>query len=263
MDLNMAGKTAIVTGGASNVGHGIVMVFAREGANVAIADMDEVQAQRTARMASEYGARVISIKTDVTRFEQCDSMVKKTLDEFGHIDVLVNDAGAGPGSELNFRQTTIEVARKVVDLNYWGAYNCSKAVLDHMMAQKSGNIVHISSVAARRGQSCLSLYSSAKAGIIGLTIAQAWEFAQFGIRINAVCPGRIIPDTPEQVSEARWKKLQEVENSPVIKEVYKSAALQKPGHPSDIANMVIFLASDAARFITGQAINVDGGVVMP
>lgn len=263
MDLQLAGKTAIVTGGASNIGHGIVIAFAREGANVVIADLDETQSQRTAGFARKFGARALVVKTDVTKSEQCDEMAKRALDEFGRIDVLVNDAGAGPGSELRFRETTRDVAHRVVDLNFWGAFNCTKAVLDHMIARRSGNLIHISSAAARRGDSMLGMYSSAKAGLLGLTRAQAWEFAQFGIRVNAVCPGRIIPNSPEQVREDKWKRVEETEKSPLLQEIYQSAAIHSPGHPGDIANMVLFLASDCARFITGQSIGVDGGLVMP
>ncbi|MCK4368067.1 MAG: SDR family oxidoreductase, partial [Dehalococcoidales bacterium] len=150
MELGLAGKTVIVTGGASNVGRGIVLAFAREGSNVVIADIDEAQGEKTAKLARKQGGKVLMVKTDVTSPEQCQAMVKRTLDEFGRLDILVNCVGWI--YDRLFVDKPREEWVKEVDTNYWSVINCTRAVIDHMIAQKRGKIISLASDAGKIGE---------------------------------------------------------------------------------------------------------------
>lgn len=252
MEFGLAGKTAIVTGGASNIGHGIVIAFAKEGTNVVIADIDEAQANKTAGLAREQGVKALVVNTDVTDSEQCENMAKKALDEFGQIDVLVNDAGGSRGHIYYTREIPRDIALKVMDLNFWGAFNCTRAVVEHMIARKSGRIVNISSGSGMTWEALpnLPIYSAAKAAVINMTKALSRELTPFGINVNSVAPGLILPDKrDEQVGElsAHFKPSEAH---------LKLMEMGVAGHPADIANMTVFLASDAAGFISGQTIYV-------
>src|SRR5437899_950830 len=140
MELGLAGKTAIVTGGGSNIGHGIVLALAREGASVVIADIDEPQAERTAELVRAQGVKALALRTDVTDPSQCDAMAARTLAEFGRIDALVNNAGIGPDAHSFFRDYDLERARRAMDLNYWSAFYCCKSVIEPMIAERHGAI---------------------------------------------------------------------------------------------------------------------------
>lgn len=253
MELGLRGKTVIVTGGASNIGHGIVMAFAKEGANVVIADIDEAQAQKTAQLAKEQGVKVLVVKTDVTDPDQCQAMADKALAEFGQIDVLVNNAGGTRGHLGFMRDISRDIARKVVDLNFWSVFDCTRAVVAHMMARKSGKIINISSgsgLPVSGGHPRYAIYSAAKAAVINLTPSLAQELAPFGINVNSVAPGLIVPDQREsQVGEhsAHYNP------SP---EHFKQMTQTVSGQPSDIANMAVFLASDATPYVSGQTVFV-------
>lgn len=264
MDLGLAGKTVLVTGGASNIGRGISLAFAKEGSNVVIADLDEPQGQKVAGKIRAEGGNAIQIKTDVTAWDQVQAMVKKALDEFKAIDVLVNNAGWS--IDRSFVEKPREEWEKEIAINFWGVINCTRAVLDNMTERKGGSIVSISSDAGRMGEYREVVYSGAKAAVIGFTKSLAREVGRHGIRVNVVCPGVTIPeDFDEELGEmSLWRgEWGTVIGSPEAQEkAAKLYPLRKLGRPRDIANAVVFLASDCAGHITGQTVSVSGGYTM-
>ena len=263
MDLGLAGKTVVVTGGGSNIGRAISLAFAREGSNVVIAELDEVQGKKVADQANAMrgGGRSIAVKTDVTKLDKVEAMVKKTLDEFGKIDVLVNNVGWD--KPQLFTETTPEFWEKVIALNYRSDLNCIKAVLPHMIERKGGSIVSIGSDAGRIGEFRESVYAGCKAGVIALSKAVAREVGRYGIRLNVVCPGVTVPK-PEEVGEgSMWKGEIGKSFAPEVQEkIAKSLPLRRIGKGEDLANAVVFLASDAASYVTGQTLSVSGGYSM-
>ena len=263
MDLNLAGKTVIVTGGGSNIGRGIALAFAREGSNVVIADIDEFQGQRVAKESNTLGGKAIVIKTDVTDVGSVAAMVKEALTKFENIDILVNNVGWG------MRGLFIEKPRaeweKEVNINFWGVINCTRAVLSHMLERKHGKIISISSDAGRMGEHREAVYAGCKGGVIAMSKSLARELGRYGINVNVVCPGLTIPADPEYTGElSMWKgELAAEVSAPETQEkAAKAYPLRRLGKPEDVANVVVFLASDAASFITGQTISVSGGYTM-
>jgi 2-hydroxycyclohexanecarboxyl-CoA dehydrogenase len=262
MDLKLAGKTVIVTGGGSNIGRAIVLAFAKEKSNVVIADIDEAQGQKVAKEAVALGGKVIAIKTDVTSLDSVTATVKRTIEEFGKLDILVNNVGwtldrlfiEKPRSELE----------KEVNINFWGVLNCTRAVLEHMIERKYGKIISIGSDAGRMGEYREAVYAACKGGVIAMSKALARELGRYGINVNVVCPGMTLPENPEHAGElSMWKSPMAQFLTPEVQEkAAKAYPLRRLGKPEDIANVVVFLASDAASFITGQTISVSGGYTM-
>jgi len=263
MELGLSGKTVVVTGGSSNIGRGIVLAFAKEGSDVVIVDIDEVNGQKTAELAREQGVRAMVVKTDITKPEQCQAMVRKTLDEFGRLDVLVNCAG-WVYDRLFIDKPREEWVREV-DINYWGVVNCIRAVIDHMIAQQSGRIVSIASDAGKVGEYREAVYAGAKAAVIAFSKSLAKEVGRYRININVVCPATIVPASVDEMGEgSMWRSEGLFDKmTPEVKEkMAKAYPLRRLGKVEDIANAVVFLASDAASWITGQALSVDGGYTM-
>lgn len=262
MDLNLAGKTVIVTGGGSNIGRAIVLAFASEKSRVVIADIDEAQGQKVAKEASSLGGKVIAIKTDVTSFDSVTAMVKRIIEEFGKLDVLVNSVG------WTLDRLFIEKPRseweKEVNINFWGVINCTRAVLDHMIERKYGKIISIGSDAGRMGEYREAVYAACKGGVIAMSKSLARELGRYGINVNVVCPGVTVPENPEYAGElSMWKgPMAQVFTTEAQEKAAKAYPLRRLGKPEDIANVVVFLASDAASFITGQTISVSGGYTM-
>lgn len=261
MELGLAGKTVIVTGGGSNIGRTISLAFAGEGSNVVIAEIDEAQGQKVAEEAKGLGGQTMTIKTDVTKLADVQSMVKKTLDEFKKIDALVNNVGWD--IPQLFTKTTEDFWDKVISLNYRSDLNCIKEVLPYMIEQKSGAIVSIGSDAGRVGEFREAVYSGCKAGVIALSKAIAREVGRYGIRLNVVCPGVVVP-APEEIGErSMWKgETAKIFTPEVQEKAAASYALRRLGKAQDVANAVVFLASDAANYITGQTLSVSGGYSM-
>ncbi len=269
MDLGLAGKTVIITGGGSNIGRGITLGFAKEGSNIVMAELDEPQGQKVAKQIEALGAKIMVVKTDISQREQVEATVKKALGEFKQIDVLVNNVGWNGGSA--FMDKSIEESEKEVAVNLWGPMNCIRAVLPHMIERKYGSIVSIGSDAGRVGESLSTVYSACKGGIIALSKSIARELGRrYGIRLNVVCPGLTLPGDPpghyqqgsEEVGEKSmwsypWYSEEKIQD--IIKKAYP---LGKIGKPEDIANAVLFLASDRAGHITGQTLSVSGGYTM-
>jgi 2-hydroxycyclohexanecarboxyl-CoA dehydrogenase len=262
--LGLNGKSAIVTGGGSNIGRGIVLSFAGQGTNVAMAELDEAQGAKVAREANALGkGKVENVGTDVTDWDSVQAMVKKTLDMFGRIDILVNVVG-WVRDEL-FVKKPREDWEKEIARNFWSDINCTRAVLDHMIERKYGKIISIGSDAARVGQLREAVYSGCKGALISMTKSLARELGRYGINVNVVCPGVVVPASKDvTTSESMWTDdMMRVFGTPeALEKIAKGIPLGRLGTPDDIANVVLFLASDRANFITGQTVSVDGGYTM-
>lgn len=263
MDLGLKGKTVIVTGAGSNIGKAIALAFAKEGSNVVIAEIDEAQGKKVADQANalKAGGRSIVVKTDVTKLDAVEALVKKALDEFGKIDVLVNNVGWD--KPQLFMETDPAFWDKVIALNYRSDLNCIKAVLPSMIEKKCGSIVSISSDAGRVGEFRESVYSGCKAGVIALSKAVAREVGRYGIRLNVVCPGVTVPSPEDAGKESMWTAdMTKLFTPEALEKVAKSYPLRRTGKGEDVANAVLFLTSDAASFVTGQTLSVSGGYSM-
>ena len=264
MDLGLEGKTVIVTGGGSNIGRGIVLAFAMEGSNIVNAEIDEKQGQKTVDEANTLGGQTMLIKTDVTNWDSVEAMVKKTLDSFGKIDVLVNNVG-GARPQL-FVEKPREEWEREISLNYWSVINCIRAVVDHMIERQYGKIVNISSVSGQTGLAgrTLAVYGGTKGAVISLSKALAWELGRYGININVVCPGWTLPESPEHAGErSSWREFGLDFHTPEkLQGDMKYRPIRRLGNPQDIANTVVFLASDCASYLTGQTVSASGGLTM-
>jgi 2-hydroxycyclohexanecarboxyl-CoA dehydrogenase len=263
MELGLRGKNVIVTGGGSNIGRAIVHAFAAEGANITIAELAPAQGEKVAAEMAvmNTGSRAKVIACDVTDTGQVASMVRQSIAEFGCVDVLVNNVGWT--IDRLFLQKPREEWEREVQVNLWGAINCIHAVLPHMIDRQAGAIVSISSDAGRMGEYREAVYSACKAGVIALSKAVARETGRYGLRLNVVCPGLVVPPTEESISpESMWNQMRDVFTEEVLERVRRSYILRRLGKASEVANAVVFLASDAASFITGQTLSVSGGYTM-
>jgi len=262
--LGLEGKTAIVSGGGSNIGRGIVLAFAEQGANVAMAELDEAQGAKVAKEANPLGkGKVENIRTDVTDWDSVQAMVKQSLDKFGQVDILVNVVG-WVRDDLFVRKTR-EDWEKEIARNFWSDINCTRAVLDHMIERRYGKIISIGSDAARVGQLREAVYSGCKGAVVSMTKSLARELGRYGINVNVICPGVVVPASRDvTTSESMWTDdMMKIFGTPeALEKIAKGIPLGRLGTADDIANAVLFLASDRANFITGQTISVDGGYTM-
>jgi NAD(P)-dependent dehydrogenase (short-subunit alcohol dehydrogenase family) len=263
MDLGLAGKTAIVTGGASNIGRAIVLTFVGEGANVVIADLDETQARRTAADASILGGQAMFIKTDVTDRGSVEAMVKQSLDRFGQVDILVNNVGWSVPDVLLVDKPDDQI-EKEIKINYWGVIFGSRAVAPHMISRKYGKIINIASDAGRMGVKGHVVFSGAKGAVISFSRALVRELGSYNINVNTLCPGFIVPEKAEDAGQGSFwsNRVREFWTPEYLQKQVTGCPIRRLGQPQDIANMVVFLASDRCSYMTGQAISVDGGAAM-
>jgi 2-hydroxycyclohexanecarboxyl-CoA dehydrogenase len=264
MELNLAGKSAVVTGGASNIGRAIVLAFARERSHVTIADIDEAQAKKVAAQATAAGAAsATAVRTDVTSWDSVRAMVKDVEGRRGAVDVLVNNVGWT--EDRLFVEKTREEWEREIQLNLWGMINCTRAVLDGMIARKAGAIVSLGSDAGRMGEFREGVYAACKAGVIALSKTLARENGRHGIRLNVVCPGMTVPESDDDISErSMWAQEtnKQFSTAEMKARIAKAYPLRRIGRAEDVAGAVVFLASDAASFITGQTLSVSGGYTM-
>jgi len=262
--LGLEGKTAIVTGGGSNIGRGIILGFVTEGANVVNAEIVEAQGEGVVKEANVLGGgKAVFIKTDVTDWDSVQAMVKQTLDAFGKIDILVNCVG-WLADKLFVEKPRAEWEKEIAR-NFWGDINCTRAVLDSMIQRKYGRIIMISSDAGRIGQLREVVYSGCKGGVIAMSKSLAREVGRYGITVNSICPGVTVPGKKEFVtSESMWTdEMMSLFGAPeAVEKVIRGIPLRRLGTAEDVANAVLFLSSDRASFITGQTISVDGGYAM-
>lgn len=263
MDLGYKGKTVIVTGGSSNINRGNVLAFAKEGANVVNADIDDKMGSQVVAEANALGGggKTIFIKTDVSNWDSVQEMVKKTLDEFGQIDVLINGVGWLDTPWGLFMEQKKETWEKMVNLNFWSVIYCTRAVLEHMMSRKYGKIINIGSEAGRIGEFRQVVYSACKGGVIGFTKALAKEAGRYKVNVNCVCPAGVVPEKKEHVSELSMTQgvTQDTMSEDMKKMQLKLYPIGRVAVPQDVANTCVFIASDAASFIHGQTISVNGG----
>ena len=243
------GKTALVTGASRGIGRAIALCLAAEGARVAINYAGNVGAAEKVKTAIEAaGGTAILCQADIADSAAVEAMIADVVKEFGAIDILVNNAGITRDTLL-MRMKDEDFA-KVLDTNLKGVFYCTKAVSKLMMKKRSGRIVNMASVVGLVGNAGQTNYAAAKAGVIGMTKAAAKELASRGIRVNAVAPGCIVTDMTDKIPEN-------------IKEgMLHSIPLSRLGQTEEVAKAVLFLASDDASYITGQVLNVDGGMVM-
>lgn len=242
-------KLALITGGTRGIGKQIALTFAKEGYDIAInyrAENDDLK--NTKREIETNNVKCFAVQGDVAKFEDCEKFVKQIVEEFGNIDVLVNNAGITRDTLL--MRMKEEDFKQVIDTNLVGTFNVTKNVISYMMKARNGRIINISSVVGISGNAGQTNYAASKAGIIGFTKSLAKEVASRNITVNAVAPGFIETQMTAVLKED------------IKEEIAKKIPLKRMGTPQDVANVVKFLASSDSSYITGQVIHIDGGMLM-
>lgn len=247
--MKLKGKVSIVTGASRGIGRAIAETMAKEGAGVALVDIDTGPLKKAASKIGKGGGTAIAIQADVSDPDAVERMVSEVIHHFGAVDILVNNAG------IILRGVFTDLARKdwerVLSVNLGGTFNCCKAVVPHMIEQGGGKIVNVSSIAGKIGDITASpAYGTSKGAINTFTKSLARQLAQYGINVNAVAPHAIETDMSAQWSEDKRR------------EVISSIPLKRLGKPEEVAAVVVFLATEGAGFITGEVININGGFLM-
>lgn len=241
-------KVALVTGAAQGIGKAISETLAREGAHVAICDVNLEKAEETAKELAALGVKSKAYKTNVSVVAECDSLIDNVVKDLGKLDILVNNAGVTrDGLLIRMSESDWDL---VISINLKGTFNCTKAAVKTMMKARYGRIINISSVIGLMGNAGQVNYAASKSGVLGITRSIAKEYANRNINVNAVAPGYI--------QTAMTDKLTEEQRQAMLKFV----PLNRMGQPQDVANVVLFLASPLADYVTGQVIAIDGGMVM-
>lgn len=247
--IDLKNRIAVITGAGRGIGEAISMTLAKAGASVVINDIDLERAEVVSERARKLGVNSGVIQASVGVYEEVEKMIDKVIRDFGQVDILVNNAGITKPSSIE--GMTAKDWNEVINIDLTGVFFCCKAVVPIMKSRKYGRIVNISSVAARTGRIGNGVhYSAAKAGVIGLTMCLAREVGRYGVTVNAVAPGPIYTELTATFPKETWEKLNE------------NLAVGRSGKPEDIANAVLFLASDNAEWITGAVIDVNGGIYM-
>jgi NAD(P)-dependent dehydrogenase (short-subunit alcohol dehydrogenase family) len=245
------GKVAIVTGGASGIGRATAIALAREGASVAIADRDGDGAATVAEGIRASGGSALSLACDVSDDAAVRGFVELTVREFGGLDIAFNNAGI-EGTPATTTECTDENWERTIAINLTGAWYCMRAEIPHMLERGGGSIVNCSSIAGLVGFASIPAYVASKHGLVGLTRTAALEYAEAGIRVNAVCPGVIHTPMVDRFTGG---------DPDAVAGLTAGEPMGRMGEPEEIASAVVWLASDGASFVTGQAIAVDGGWV--
>ncbi len=244
----LLGKVSLITGAAQGIGLATALKFAKEGAIVVVCDVKQAAVDAAVAQCQATGAQALGFVVDVTQRDMVDATVKAVLDQFGRIDVLVNNAGITQDARL--QKMTLEQFDRVIDVNLRGVFHCSQAVTDAMVAQGSGVILNASSVVGIYGNYGQTNYAATKFGVIGFTKTWSRELGPKGIRVNAVAPGFIETPILSTIPDK------------VIHEMKERVPLKRMGQPEDIANVYAFLASDEASYINGTVIEVAGGLTV-
>ena len=257
MDLKLQNQVGIVTGAGQGIGEAIALALANEGVDVAVAGLHIDTVSETARKIEKLGRKALPVKVDVSSAQEVEQMVDSVISKFGKIDILINNAGVSFRKKDGRRAYVIEIDEsewdRVIAVNLKGVFNCCKYVLPHMIKRNSGSIINISSSSAKLVDLRVpsgAHYNASKAGISNLTMSLANEVAPYGIRVNAIAPGRIITSMAKT-------------SLPDIEEVIRKATpLGRAGLPEEIAKVVLFLASHMSSFVTGEILDVNGGIFM-
>lgn len=245
----MERKTAVVTGASRGIGKAIALALAKDGFNVVINyNGNKEKAEQVKKECEDFGVNAITVKANVADFTESENLIKEAVSTFGSIDVLVNNSGITKDTLL--LRMKEEDFDSVIDVNLKGTFNTIKHAARQMMKQRNGSIINMSSVVGISGNAGQINYAASKAGVIGLTKSVARELASRGIRANAVAPGFIETDMTDEL------------NDKAKEEILKTIPLNDTGKSEDVANLVAFLASEKSRYITGQVIHVDGGMLM-
>lgn len=261
MELGLRGRTAVVTGAASGIGKAIATAFASEGANLAICDINMPNLEKVASELKQKGVQVLAEKADVTVQAETDNFINHTASQFGRIDILVNNAGTGRLCDI--MQLPEEEFRRNMDLMLYATIRLIKSVVPHMQKAKWGRIINISSMFGKQPGGLLD-YDSIKAAVMMISKEFSNYLAKDNILVNSVCPGPIrtpLWEAPGQLGDQLSQMLGKPIDEAIDIYAKSNIPLGRYGKPEEIANMVVFLASDRANYITGQAINVDGGMV--
>lgn len=251
--LEFKGKTAIITGAGRGIGQGIAEVFAAEGANVVIAEIDATTGGDVAKHLTQSGANALFVQTDVSKQDSVENMVRQTITRFGAVHTLCNNAAVEVAKD--FREMELEEWDRVLSVNLRSIYLCTRAVLPHFIAAGGGSVVNISSVQALASTGRVAAYTAAKGGMLSVTRDLAQDFGMFNIRVNAICPGCI--DTPMQ--DRALARLPNPEQA--MAKLCDSIPMKRTGKPREIAEAVLFLSSPRASYITGVTLVVDGGLL--
>ena len=244
----LEGKTAIITGGSRGIGKAIVEIFVKQGANVAFTYSSSSDAAKAIENElSTNNVKVKSYKSDASNFEEAQLLAATVLEEFGSIDILINNAGITKDNLL--MRMSEEDFDRVIQVNLKSVFNMTKAVQRTMLKQRKGSIINMSSVIGVKGNAGQSNYAASKAGIIGFTKSMAIELGSRNIRSNAIAPGFIVTEMTEELGEE------------TIKQYFEAIPLKRGGSPEEIANTCVFLGSDMSSYLTGQVLNVDGGML--
>jgi meso-butanediol dehydrogenase / (S,S)-butanediol dehydrogenase / diacetyl reductase len=254
---DFSGMVVIITGGARGIGAAICQSFARSGASVIIADIDEAGALERQRLIEADGGHALAVKVDVTRREEVERLMATALQTWGKIDVLVNNAGIN--TFYRFTEIPEREWDRVLAINAKGTFLCSQLASREMVKRNTGRIINISSQAGRSGQPFMAHYVASKFAVVGLTQTMALELGPFGVTVNAVCPGDVITDMRKETIKG-LAPLQGVPPDDFDPLAIERCPLKRLELPEDVANAVLFLASEGAGFITGEAFNVSGGL---
>ncbi|HLV91915.1 MAG TPA: 3-oxoacyl-[acyl-carrier-protein] reductase [Aequorivita sp.] len=243
----LEGKTAIITGGSRGIGKGIVEIFAQHGANVAFTYSSSAEASnKIVEEVSKAGVKVKAYKSDAASYDDAQKLVDEVLEEFGSIDILINNAGITKDNLL--MRMSEDDFDKVIEVNLKSVFNMTKAVQRTMLKQRKGSIINMSSVVGVKGNAGQANYAASKAGVLGFTKSVALELGSRNIRCNAIAPGFIETEMTGKLDET------------VVESWRNAIPLKRGGTPDDIANVCVFLASDLSAYVTGQVLSVDGGM---
>ncbi len=253
------GQVVVITGAARGIGKACALRFAQEGAHVVCLDILTEENQAAAAECVEMGVDSIALFCNVTDRESVQSCVQTTLERWGRIDALITAAGTYTGSPLP--EVTLKQWRRLIDVNLTGVFLCNQAVAPAMMDQRSGSIINIASMAAKTSWPATAEYSASKTGVIGLTRSVAMELAEYGATANAVCPGNTLTEMVRQVADRQGSML-DMTGEEWLQMRADDCPMKRLAEPWEIAGICAFLASEDSRYITGQAIEVDGGLVM-
>ncbi|MDA8345812.1 MAG: SDR family NAD(P)-dependent oxidoreductase [Thermaerobacter sp.] len=258
--LRLQDRVAVITGGNGGLGLAAAAAFAREGAHLVLAARSEESLANAASSLKEHGVETLAVPTDVGSPEQVERLFDRALREFGQVDILVNNAGvSGPTAPLH--EISVEDWERTLSVDLTSAFLCAKAVLPGMMQRGRGNILNVSSIFGKRAYPYRTPYAAAKWALIGLTQSLAHEVGRYGVRVNAICPGPIAGERIERV----WRERAHRRGIPfeaIRDKMVRMAALRRIPEAEEFADLALFLVSDASRGMTGQALNISGGMEM-